>query len=417
MQNLSLCVGRPSSGLNPHEPVLVSSPRPQLSDSKHVLIEVDRFGFSTNNITYQALGEAPHFRYFEFNPPPTAGNVSPVTHGLIPVWGFGTIVESTHPEVSVGERVYGYFSPARYLLVPVSDANKHNFYVPRPHLPADRRPYNTIRRCATDPQYDPSPLAEDLTMLYRPLFWTAYWCEDWFNASSYRGATAFLITSASSKTAFCLAYLLKKRRAASGKTIRIVGLTSTRNVAFTTGLGLYDELFEYGSFESAAPLQSQGDKWIYIDVAGNEGINDRIRKHFAPQKNVVAGVQLGLTNLSPSAPSAATTHFSTNTSLVDARNAEPTGTLKLEQFFMPEWLAIRQKQLTVEQIANVQAQAWKDLMTEGESWVKIEQIYGGPAVVQAYRSIAQNGTDAGTGMILSLWDRPELGRENIRSRI
>jgi hypothetical protein len=39
----------------------------------------------------------------------------------------------------------------------------------------DRRPYNQLMRCSVDPQYNPSPEIEDLTMLYRPLFWTAFW--------------------------------------------------------------------------------------------------------------------------------------------------------------------------------------------------------------------------------------------------
>jgi hypothetical protein len=77
-------------------------------------------------------------RYFDYHPAPTAGSVSPKTHGLIPVWGFGTVVNSTHPHIQTGERVYGYLAPTRYLLVPVSlsDVNKFAFFVPRPHLPA-----------------------------------------------------------------------------------------------------------------------------------------------------------------------------------------------------------------------------------------------------------------------------------------
>lgn len=62
MQNLTLCVARPSSGEDPNVPRLVLSATPQILPDNHILIEVDRFGFSANNITYQALGEAPHFR-------------------------------------------------------------------------------------------------------------------------------------------------------------------------------------------------------------------------------------------------------------------------------------------------------------------------------------------------------------------
>ncbi|KIY49030.1 hypothetical protein FISHEDRAFT_73034 [Fistulina hepatica ATCC 64428] len=136
----------------------------------HVLIRIDVFGFSTNNLTYQVLGEHPHFRYihddealvgilsmmqrryFDLYPAPSQENVSSTTHGVISVWGFATIVMSTHPKLLAGERLYGYFAPTRFLTLPVSDVNRHAVYVPRPHLPEDRRPYNQVLRCATDPQ-------------------------------------------------------------------------------------------------------------------------------------------------------------------------------------------------------------------------------------------------------------------------
>lgn len=79
-------------------------------------------------------------RYFDFHSAPESGvgMVTPLTHGVVPVWGFGTVVASTCREICGGDRVYGYLAPARYVLLPV-DANaitKYAFYVPRPHLPA-----------------------------------------------------------------------------------------------------------------------------------------------------------------------------------------------------------------------------------------------------------------------------------------
>jgi hypothetical protein len=60
--NISFCSPRPSSGRDPNTPVLVVSAKPLDCPPNHVLIKVERFGFSANNITYQALGEHPHFR-------------------------------------------------------------------------------------------------------------------------------------------------------------------------------------------------------------------------------------------------------------------------------------------------------------------------------------------------------------------
>ena len=76
-------------------------------------------------------------------------------------------------------------------------------------------------------------------MLYRPLFWTSFWAEDWlFTAPTmpYNGAAAILISSASAKTAFCLAYLVQK---CNQPGVTVIGLTSKRNLALTKGLGLY----------------------------------------------------------------------------------------------------------------------------------------------------------------------------------
>ncbi len=78
------------------------------------------------------------FRYYEFHAAPETDNISPKTHGIIPVWGFGTVVASSLPDIKPKERVYGFLAPTRFLLVPVNpaDTTEGAFYVYRPHLPA-----------------------------------------------------------------------------------------------------------------------------------------------------------------------------------------------------------------------------------------------------------------------------------------
>lgn len=155
--NLTICHPRLSSGQNSNTATLAKSLLPSVLPANHVLIKVDRFGYSANNVTYQALGEVPHFqyvcfrsgaiylmevrfrRYFDFHAAPEApeSGVSPSTHGVTPVWGFGTVVASTHLAIHFGERVYGYFAPTRFLVFSVSpsDVNRYAFAVSRPHLP------------------------------------------------------------------------------------------------------------------------------------------------------------------------------------------------------------------------------------------------------------------------------------------
>lgn len=245
-------------------------------------------------------------------------------------------------------------------------------------------------------------------MLYRPLFWTAFWCENWLDAFSYRGADSFLISSASAKTAFCLAYLLVKRRKVASRAVKIVGLTSKRNVAFTRNLHLYDAVVNYDELEGSSELEPSAGKWLYIDVAGNDQLNERITKYFADKKSLIAGVQLGLTNLSPSAPAASSTKFTTNTSL--SAPEEGKGSFVMEQFFMPEWLAVQRKRLRVDEITAMQAHAWHELMRDGKDWVRIVHVHGGPAIERAYREVAERGTDPTIGMVWSLWDSTEFDR-------
>ncbi|KAG8216908.1 hypothetical protein J3R82DRAFT_7181 [Butyriboletus roseoflavus] len=382
--NLTICHPRLSSGQNSNTAILAKSLVPSVLPANHVLIKVDRFGYSANNLTYQALGEVPQLRYFDFHEAPEApeSGVSLSTHGVTPVWGFGTVVASTHLAIHFGERVYGYFAPTRFLVFPVlpSDVNQYAFTVSRPHFPEDRRPYNQITRCSTDPLYNPSPSIEDLTMLYRPLFWTSFWCEDWINTSQYRGgASRILISSASAKTAFCLAYLICKRGTTSGNSSpvrQVVGLTSRKNSEFTKNLGLYDHVLEYDGFENATVMNEPSQKWIYIDVAGNESLNSKVFNHFSDAK------------LELSRPQIHTVPLST-----------------LERFFMPKWFASRRKEISVEEITRLQQHAWSEFMQDCRNWgITIRRVSGAQNVKQAYEEVVRSGIPPDRGLIWSLWE-------------
>ncbi|KAJ7843050.1 hypothetical protein B0H14DRAFT_2779253 [Mycena olivaceomarginata] len=360
--NFSLCFQRPSAPeVSRDKAVIAAVPIPRHLPPNSILIKVDRFGFSANNITYQALGEQAHFRYYDFHPAPGNRRCFAQNSWTCSRVGFGTI------------RIYGYLAPSRYLLVPVSpsDVNRHAFYVPATHISqlVHRRPYNQIIRCAGDPEYTPTTLGEDLTMLYRPLFWTAYWFEDWIFSLGYRGATAFVISSASAKTAFCAAYLIGKRRSRGETNVKIVGVTSKGNTAFTKGLSLYDEVVEYDSFKSAL---GQG-KWVYVDVAGKRRLQQAARK--------AASLDW-------------TTPTFTGSSKVPA----------LEQFFMVEWLDVRKHQLSLHEIFRRQKQAWTELMVDCIPWVRLEHVSGADEVKKAYDKIATRGFSPDVGFIWSLWD-------------
>ena len=64
-----------------------------------VLLEVERFALTANNITYGAMGDS--FGYWKFFPAPEG-------LGRIPVWGFARVVDSKAPDAPVGLRIFGY---------------------------------------------------------------------------------------------------------------------------------------------------------------------------------------------------------------------------------------------------------------------------------------------------------------------
>src|SRR3984885_4991141 len=72
----------------------------QLPDGA-LLIRIDRFAFTANNITYAVLGD--QLKYWQLFPAPEG-------FGNIPVWGFGDVIASRHPGISQGESLVRLFS-------------------------------------------------------------------------------------------------------------------------------------------------------------------------------------------------------------------------------------------------------------------------------------------------------------------
>lgn len=90
---------------------LIPAPINTVGDNE-VLVEVDRFAFTANNITYAAMGD--QLQYWQFFPP---HGEDAKQWGIIPVWGFADVIESNNTELPVGERLFGYFPPADNLVL------------------------------------------------------------------------------------------------------------------------------------------------------------------------------------------------------------------------------------------------------------------------------------------------------------
>src|SRR4029453_15811579 len=102
---------------------LVDHALPELTDGE-ALLKVDRVGLTANNVTYAVLGDAP-WRYWEFFPPSRHGLDQ--EWGVVPLWGFADVVESTVDGLAEGDRLYGYYPSAGHLVVRPGRADARGF--------------------------------------------------------------------------------------------------------------------------------------------------------------------------------------------------------------------------------------------------------------------------------------------------
>lgn len=224
---------------------LVSEPK-----EGEVLLEIEAFAVTANNVTYAVVGD--QLGYWHFFP-------APESWGIVPVWGHARVIASRHPEIAVGERVYGYLPMASHLIVQPGKITADGFRDMAAHRQPMSAIYNQYRRLAADPAHDPA--GEDARMLFAPLFTTSFLIEDQLRRQGWHGAETLIVTSASSKTALAAAHVAR----AASPAVRRIGLTSAGNVVFVESTGLYDTVLAYDALDA---LSFPGGA-VLVDFAGN----------------------------------------------------------------------------------------------------------------------------------------------------
>src|SRR3954468_24282736 len=165
-----------------------------------LLVRVERFAFTANNITYAMLGE--QMKYWQLFPAPQG-------FGNIPVWGFGRVIASKHPQVSDGELLFGYLPMASHLVIEAADVSKRGLRDAAAHRQGVAPVYNSYTRVSGDPAF--AGKQGDYQALLRPLFMLSFLVDDFLAENDFFGARSVMLSSASSKTAFGLAHLLHTR--------------------------------------------------------------------------------------------------------------------------------------------------------------------------------------------------------------
>ena len=225
---------------------------------------VRRVSITTNNVTNALFGD--RMSYWRFFPSGQEG------WGVVPVWGFADVVESTVPEIAAGTRYFGYWPLAEVVDLQPTKVSASGFIDGAAH----RAPLpSTYNRYTAAPSNQPA-VDEAALAIMRPLFGTAFLLTDFLQASDWFGARQLVLSSASSKTAYATAWCVRDALAqGQGPGVRVIGLTSPANKPFVQALGYYDAVHDYaavGAIDASVPT-------VFADFSGSAEQRARLHHH------------------------------------------------------------------------------------------------------------------------------------------
>ena len=342
---------------------VITTQLPDALPGEALLVRVDRFAFTANNITYATLGD--ELKYWQLFP-------APKEFGNIPVWGFGDVIASAHPAVAEGERLFGYFPMATHLVIEAGDVSKRGLRDAAVHRQGVSPVYNAYARVGSNPAF--AGRKGDYEALARPLFMLSFLVDDFLAENDFFGAASLMLSSASSKTAIGLAHLLHHLR----KKVRVIGLTSAGNARFVASLGCYDEVVTYDSIASLPANMPVA----LVDMAGNSELRAKLHHHFGAQMKYSGRIGL--------------THRDTTADEPELPGAKP------KWFFAPDQIRKRAKEWGPGGLDARFVPAWTGFATTLEQWLKVVEGRGPEAVKQVYLDTLQGRIPPDQGHMLSL---------------
>ena len=331
-----------------------------------VLLEIEKFSFTSNNITYGVIGE--QMNYWKFFPTQSG-------YGIIPAWGLAKVIISNHPDVQLGQRFYGYYPMGTHLLVAIKNVSSKGFVDNTEHRQDLPPIYNFYSNIEQDPTFTPE--TEGLIPIFRPLFVTSFLIDDHLADLNFHNATQILLTSASSKTAQALAFLLAHRKKENSLNFNLLGLTSNKNVEFVKRLGWYDQTVSY---DEISHLDAD-KKSIVVDFTGNHSLQFKLQTMLSDK--LVYNCLVGI---------------------VDWQNLEGEKPLpkKGAFFFAPEYAEKRQKEWGLSRFQQKIGIAWQQFITAIQPVILIKEYFGPEKLKQLYLDMLNGRIEPEDGNIVSL---------------
>ncbi len=340
---------------------LVSRDLPALPDNA-IRLKVESFAVTANNVTYAVAGDA--FGYWNFFS-------DEGEWGVVPMWGHAVVEASSHPDVAVGERVYGYLPMATHLDVLPVNISASGFSDGAAHRQPMSPIYNQYSRLAADPEHDPAREAQ--RMIFGPLFKTGFLIESMMRREGWFGAQALICTSASSKTALALASVARDK----SPQIKRIGLTSAGNVAFVKATGLYDTVLAYGDIASLPQEPS-----ISVDFAGNATLLHAVHTALGDQLKYSCTV--------------GATHVGEGFGRANGPLPGPAPIL----FFAPDHAVATIKELGPKGFGEAVGASWKVFLGETEGAVAVDERSGLGAAEAAFAATVKGTADPAVGIVI-----------------
>lgn len=320
-----------------------------------VIARLDVAALTANNVTYAVHGGPPLF-YWNFFPATDAA------WGVVPVWGYATIVASRAPHIAEGSRFYGYWPSATHLRLQPGPLKAGGFADMVGHRQGLAPVYNSYR--PADAVDDPAEQA--LNALFQPLYGTGFVLAQSLEADTAAGR-AVILTSASSKTALATAFNLRNSGA------RPIGLTSAANRAFVARTGFYDRVLAYDEVEALDGSAAA----VLVDFAGNGALKARLHGHL---KGLTASHIVGDTDwLAPA----------------EATLAGPQPTL----FFAPSAWEARARAIGPAAFEAELARSMAAFLETTPAWLTVETVSGPDGYADAFGKLLANKAPASLGMV------------------
>ena len=325
-----------------------------------VVLRVDRFALTANNVTYAVFGDA--MRYWGFFPAEDGW-------GRVPVWGFADVEQSNDDGIAEGDRFYGYFPMASHLVVTPDCVTDGGFVDAVAHRAALPPVYNQYERVEHGGE------RERETAILRPLFTTSFLIDDWLADDGFFGATSVVLASASSKTALGLAFLLAQRG-----DIEVVGLTSPGNAEFIDGVGYYDRTVTY---DDVASLPADVPT-AFVDMAGGGQTLAKVHNHFA--FSLKSSCLVGAT------------HWEESATQTELPGPQPSF------FFAPDRVDKRRADWGGDGFAARVDEAWQAFLSSVDGWLTIAERRGPDAMADTWLDVLEGRTPPDIGYVVSPTD-------------